>query len=37
MPEVDDFRLTAVVGRDHERRDSEDLRGGEGMDVVAAR
>src|SRR5580704_14700553 len=34
--EVDDLGLAAMVGGDHQWRDTEDLRRGEGMDIVAA-
>ena len=36
MPKLTTLACAAVVGRDHERRNAEDLRGGEGVDVVAA-
>src|SRR5262249_58172861 len=34
-PEVYDLRLTAVVRCNHQRGHSKDLRGGEGVDVIA--
>src|SRR3984885_9573484 len=34
--EVNDLGRASMLGRDHERRNPEDLRGSEGVDVVAA-
>ena len=34
--EIHHFRLPAMIGGDHQRRHAENLRRGEGVDVVAA-
>ena len=36
MPKLTTFAWPAMVGSDHKRRNPEDLRGGQGVNVVAA-